>query len=205
MSAPADVPAGGDGPRIVPLAPGEWDDFLIRLVAAFGGPDHALNIFTTLGRHQQLFRPWITYGGALLTGTLPGRAREMTILRTSVRSQAEYEWTHHADAALRVGVTADELAALRRPLADHPWPADDLALLVAVDEMHDTWTLSDRTFKALHDRLGDVGTIELVLLVGQYHSVALALRSLRIEIESGGAGSANPPRRSPPEAGRRSS
>jgi 4-carboxymuconolactone decarboxylase len=186
--------AGGDGPRIAPMAPGEWDEFLTRLIGAFGGPDHALNIFTTLGRHQQLFRPWITYGGALLAGELPARVREMTILRTSVRCQAEYEWFHHAETAVQVGVSADELAALRRPLADHRWGTEDLTLLRAVDEMHDTWTLSDGTWKAVHELFGDVGAIELILLVGQYHSVALALRSLRIEIEPGETGSVNPPR-----------
>jgi 4-carboxymuconolactone decarboxylase len=186
--------AGGEGPRIVPLAPGEWSEFLVRLIDAFGGPDHALNIFTTLGRHQQLFQPWITYGGSLLAGDLPGRVREMTILRTSVRCQADYEWSHHEQTALQAGVDADELAALRRPLGDHPWDADDVALLRAVDQMHDTWTLSDGNWKAVHELFGDVGAIELIMLVGQYHAVALALRSLRIEVEPGVAGSVNPPR-----------
>lgn len=196
---------GGEGPRLAPLAAGEWDDFLIRLVDAFGGPDHALNIFTTLGRHTELFKPWVTYGGALLAGRLPGRARELTILRTSVRCQAEYEWSHHAGTAASLGVTPEELAALRRPIADHPWTTEDLALLRAVDEMHDTWTLSEGTWAAVHELFGDVGAIELILLVGQYHSVALALRALRVEIETGEAGSVNPPRRSPPGAGPRSS
>lgn len=187
-------PGQGDRPRLAPLHPEQWDDFLTRLVAAFGGPQHALNVFTTLGRHVELFKPWVRYGGALLDGTLPGRAREMVILRTSVRCQADYGWAHHAGTAASLGVTPDELAALRLPLGDHPWSADDSALLRAVDEMHDTWTLSDSTWTAVHELLGDVGTIELILLVGQYHSVALALRVLRVEIEPAGPGTATPPR-----------
>jgi len=77
----------------------------------------------------------------------------------------------------------EELSALRLPLDGHPWSAEDLALLRAVDEMHDTWALSDATWEAVHERFGDDGAIELVMLVGQYHLVALALRVLRVEDE----------------------
>ena len=171
-------------PRLAPLPQAEWGDFLERLVNASGGPDHALNIFTTLGRHPELFRRWIGFGGALLAGQLPGRLRELVILRTAVRSRADYEWAHHEETARRLGVTLDELDALRHPLADHPWPADDLVVLRAADEMHDTWTLADESWAAVHDLLGDAGSIEFVMLVGQYHLVALTLRTLRIELES---------------------
>jgi alkylhydroperoxidase family enzyme len=179
---PGPEPAGGP-PRLAPLRQDQWDEFLARLVDASGGPDHALNIFTTLGRHPELFRRWVSFGGTLLAGTLPGRDRELAILRTAVRCRAEYEWSHHAGTARRLGVTDEELAALRGPRDGHRWSADDLALLRAVDEMHDTWALSDATWAPVHERFGDAGAIELVMLVGQYHLVALALRVLRVEDE----------------------
>lgn len=172
-------------PRLAPLAQEQWDDFLARLVDASGGPDHALNVFTTLGRHPELFRRWITFGGVLLSGTLPGRDRELVILRTAVRCGADYEWSHHAGTAAALGVSDDELAALGKDLDEHPWPPDDLALLRAVDEMHDTFALSDPSWSAVHERFGDAGAIELVMLVGQYHLVALALRVLRVQVEGG--------------------
>lgn len=170
-------------PRISPLPQAEWDEFLARLVDATGGPERALNIFTTLGRHPDLFRRWVSFGGTLLAGQLEGRLRELVILRTAARTQADYEWAHHAPTATGLGVSEEELAALRRPLADHPWGADELAVLRAVDEMHDTWTLSDVTWEPVHRLLGDAVTIELVMLVGQYHLVALLLRTLRVEVE----------------------
>lgn len=175
-------PPGGP-PRLAPLGQGEWDDFLSRLVDASGGPDHALNIFTTLGRHPELFRRWVAFGGTLLAGTLPGRARELAILRTAVRCGADYEWSHHAGTAGRLGVTDEELSALKEALDAHPWSEEDRALLAAVDEMHDTWALADATWAPVHERYGDSGAIELVMLVGQYHLVALALRVLRVEDE----------------------
>ena len=170
-------------PRLAPLPQAEWDDFLGRLVDASGGPEHALNVFTTLGRHPELFRRWIGFGGALLSGRLPARTRELAILRTSVHCRAEYEWIHHVDAARAAGVTEDELAALRGPLDEYGWDADTLALLRAVDQMHETWGLDDDTWAEVHGRLGDADAVELVMLVGQYHLVALALRTLGVQPE----------------------
>ncbi|MHB8681380.1 MAG: carboxymuconolactone decarboxylase family protein [Acidimicrobiales bacterium] len=171
-------------PRITPLPAEEWDDFLSRLVDATGGPEHALNIFTTLGRHPELFRRWVTFGGALLSGELPARTRELAILRTAVNCGADYEWAHHVGAARTAGVTDDELDALRRPLAAHDWPGDDATVLAAVDELHQTWELGDESFAAVHGLLGDRLTIELVMLVGQYHLVGLCLRTLRVQDEA---------------------
>jgi alkylhydroperoxidase family enzyme len=170
-------------PRIEPLPPEEWDDLLVLLAEVAGGPEHALNIFTTLGRHPTLFRTFVGFGGSLLDGRLPARTRELSILRTAARCGAEYEWRHHAGAAAQVGVSDEEVAALRLPLDDHPWPQEDRVVLAAVDELHERWALADDSWAQVHGALGDAGTIELVMLVGQYHLVALALRTIRIAVE----------------------
>lgn len=177
------LPQAPSSPRLAPLPQEQWDDFLRRLVDASGGPAHALHVFTTLGRHPELFRRWIGFGGALLGGTLPARTREMAILRTAVHCRADYEWDHHVGAALAAGVTEDELAALRRPLGERAWDEPTALLLQAVDQMHDTWMLDDATWAALHAQLGDEQSIELVMLIGQYHLVALALRTLGVQPE----------------------
>lgn len=177
------LPPAPRQPRLAPLPEAEWDDFLRRLVDASGGPAHALHIFTTLGRHPELFRRWIGFGGALLGGLLPARTRELAILRTAVHCRAEYEWDHHVDAARAAGVTDDQLAALRRPLGEHDWDEPTSLLLHAVDQMHDIWMLDDDTWNRLHALLGDAQAIELVMLVGQYHLVALTLRTLGVQPE----------------------
>jgi alkylhydroperoxidase family enzyme len=182
MSGP-ELPPPPVAPRLTPLPKGEWDDFLTRLVDATGGPDHALNVFTTLGRHPELFRRWLGFGGTLLAGRLPARTRELAILRTSVHCRADYEWLHHVDAARTAGVTEEELVALRRPLDAHAWDGDTRTVLAAVDQMHTTWTLDDDTWVHLHALLDDASVIELVMLVGQYHLVALALRTLGVQPE----------------------
>lgn len=185
VTEPWPPPVEPGPPRIEPLARRDWDDLQVLLADVAGGPEHALNIFTTLGRHPELFRAFVGFGGALLDGRLPGRVRELSILRTAALCGADYEWHHHARAAAQAGVAAEEVAALRLPLSDHPWPEEDLVVLRAVDEMHERWALDDDAWAAVHAVLGDAGAIELVMLVGQYHLVALTLRSLRIAVEDG--------------------
>ena len=65
------------GPRLPPLPAGEWDERLTRVLEGSpGGTDEPMHIFTTLGRADpELFRRWLGFGGALLSGTLPGRLR----------------------------------------------------------------------------------------------------------------------------------
>ena len=115
-------------PRIAPLAAGEWDERLRRVLEASpGGTDEPMHIFTTLGRaNPELFRRWLGFGGALLSGTLPGRLRELVILRTASRFGGRYEWAHHLELAAAEGISGPELAALG---AEGPLEATALAAL----------------------------------------------------------------------------
>src|SRR5580658_1592194 len=102
------------GPRLPPLAAGEWDTVLTRVLEnSPGGTDEPMHIFTTLGRAQpELFRRWLGFGGALLDGTLPGRLRELVILRTAARFGGRYEWAQHIQLAEAQGITPAEIAAV---------------------------------------------------------------------------------------------
>ena len=101
------------GPRIAPLPPEEWDERLTRLLqASSGGIEEPMHIFTTLARAPELFRRWTAFGGALLFGTLPGRLRELVVLRTAARFDGPYEWAQHIELAEREGVSRAEIEAV---------------------------------------------------------------------------------------------
>ncbi|MFC4907803.1 carboxymuconolactone decarboxylase family protein [Actinomadura gamaensis] len=168
-------------PRIPPLPPEEWDDTLRAVVANLG----PLNVLTTLARHPALFAAWIGLGSKLLfEGTLDGRVREIAILRVAHQRSCEYEWVHHVPIAQLAGLKDEEIAALREAPGDHPWSAADRAVIDAVDELNADSTLSDATWAALSERLDERGLIELIMLVGQYHMVAFALNTLRVQNEN---------------------
>ncbi len=176
------------GPRLPPLPAGEWDDRLTRVLEnSPGGTDEPMHIFTTLGRADpELFRRWLGFGGALLAGTLPGRLRELVILRTATRFGGRYEWAQHIELAEAQGVAAAEIAALGDVdggLDAVAWVPLERAALRAVDETADDGAVSDATWGALAELLRESEIIELLMLIGHYLMLTTVLGSLRIQLE----------------------
>ena len=173
-------------PRIAPLPPDErvgQARELLDMASVGTGPD--ANIFATLVRAPGLYRKWIPLGGKLLNGKLPPRDREILILRTGWNCRAEYEWAQHARIALGCDITVEEVARI----ADGPrapgWSAFDATLLQAADELHASSTLTDDTWSALSERYDVAQLIEVPMLVGHYHMVAMALNSLGVQLDAG--------------------
>jgi alkylhydroperoxidase family enzyme len=176
------------GPRLPPLQAGEWDDVLTRVLQGSpGGTDEPMHIFTTLGRADpELFRRWLGFGGALLGGSLPGRLRELVILRTAARFGGRYEWAQHIELAEAQGVSAVELAALgdeRGGLDPDTWSPVERAALHAVDETAADGAVSDATWSTLADVLRESEIIELLMLIGHYMMLTTVLGSLRLQLE----------------------
>ncbi len=176
------------GPRLPPLASGEWDDVLTRVLQnSPGGTDEPMHIFTTLGRADpELFRRWLAFGGALLAGSLPGRLRELVILRTADRFGGRYEWAPHIELAAVAGVTPAEEAAVSEGGAGIDaveWSPLERAALRAVDETADEGAVTDATWAMLADLLPESALIELLMLIGHYLMLTTVLRSLQIARE----------------------
>lgn len=174
-------------PRIDPLPEAEWDDRareLLGRVAVPGGT--TTNIFTTLVRHPRLFRHWLPFGGALLTGSLPARDRELLVLRTGWRCGAGYEWGQHVPIGRDAGLTDDEIARIPAGPDAPGWSAADTALLRAADELHDDACITDATWAELAARYDTDQLVEIPMLVGQYHLVAFTLNALGVQLEGPG-------------------
>ncbi len=176
------------GPRLPPLAAGEWDERLTRVLEhSPGGTDEPMHIFTTLGRADpELFRRWLGFGGALLDGSLPGRLRELVILRTAARFGGRYEWAQHIALAEAQGVVPAEIAALGDAdgaLEVVAWVPLERAALRAVDETADEGAVSEATWDALAELLRESELIELLMLIGHYMMLTTVLGSLRLQLE----------------------
>ena len=178
-------------PRIPPLPPAQRDErteeLLRSLRADPDGPD--LNIFATLARHPRVFKRWSAFGGMLLYGgELPGRERELLILRTGWNCRADYEWGQHVPMALDAGVTEEEIQRVPAGPDDPGWSEQDATLLRAADELHWDARIGDATWSSLAATGSELQLIEICMLVGQYHLVAFTLNSLGIEREAGVVG-----------------
>jgi alkylhydroperoxidase family enzyme len=174
-------------PRIPPLPPAEWDERLTKLLSLSpGGTEEPMHIFATLARSPELFRRWIGFGGALLSGSLPARLRELVILRTAYRFDGRYEWAQHIEMGEARGVTRAEVVALggdQNDLEAGGWDDLERAALHAVDETADDGRVSDETWKALCAQLDQGEMIELLMLIGHYMMLTTVLRSLEMQLE----------------------
>ncbi len=171
-------------PRLPPVDPDHADEATRALLDRVRVASGDANIFTTLVRHPDLFRRWIAFGGALLSGALPARDRELLILRTGWNCGAEYEWAQHVLLGRAAGLTDDEIERVAGAPLDG-WPDPDRVLLRAADELHRDFEISDGTWRHLAERYDTEQLIEVPMLVGHYHLVAMTLRSLRVELDEG--------------------
>jgi len=176
--------AAGAAPRI---APGSLEDIgfvnfaLTRALGAAtgGGPP---NVFTTLARRRRLFRRWLRFAGALMPGgVLPRADSELVILRVARNCDCRYEWHHHERIARTVGLTADDVARVRRGPAAEGWSGRHALLLEAADELHAERTISQRLWQRLVGVLSEDELIELCLLVGHYEMLAMTLNALEVQ------------------------
>jgi alkylhydroperoxidase family enzyme len=142
-----------------------------------------MHIFTTLAQAPELFRRWLGFGGALLSGRLSGRVRELVILRTAYRFDGRYEWAHHIELGEAQGVTRAEIEALGGSVDSVAWNHFERAVLAAVDETADVGAVTDPTWAILASQLENGELLELLMLIAHYLMLSTVLRSLRVPLE----------------------
>src|SRR5258707_9980959 len=171
--------------RLPPLPADQWDEVVQQSLAgmlppARRNPRGAGNALATFANHPALAKAFLAFNVHLFTSTLPDRIRELAVLRVAHRRQCAYEWTHHVNMAKRLGVTDDEIEAVRRGEA-----VDDFerAVIVGVDELDEKSHLSDETWAALGTRLDDRQRMDYVFTVGCYTTLAMAFNTFGVEVE----------------------
>jgi alkylhydroperoxidase family enzyme len=147
-----------------------------------------LALFRTLAANERVLSRMLT-GGLLDRGALSLREREIVILRTCARLDSEYEWGVHVTFfADKARLTKEEIAATRSDAtATPPFAGRDALLLRLVDELVDTAHVSDALWAELAGQWTPEALVELVALVGFYHSVSFATNAFRIPNEAFGA------------------
>jgi len=181
--------------RIAPLAASEWDDdaraamrdaYSEAGLARFTGPDAppVPNVLGALLHHPALAGPFLTYNNVLLQKpTLEPRLRELMILRVAARAGCEYEWAQHVRMAARVGITPEEVEAVRSPKHD-AWTGIEADALAATDQCIDGYCIDDETWARLARVLDERQLIELCFVVGTYAALAMIFNSLGIELDA---------------------
>jgi len=167
--------------RIAPTAPD--DPIAVKYGGVPGRDGPPLNIFRTLAHEPDLFRAFSRLGGYLLRdGRLPGREREIVILRVGWRCGSEYEFGQHTVIGRAAGLTDDEIGRLARDSVGD-WSAEDAALVHLADELCASDVVADSTWRALATRWDAGQLLELLVLAGYYRLVSGLLSSAGVALE----------------------
>jgi 4-carboxymuconolactone decarboxylase len=117
--------------------------------------------------------------------TVPRKLYELAIIITARHWTAQFEWSAHHRGALQAGLSpavADAIAEGRRPTT---MPSDEAAVYNFVTELLDTKQVSDRTFQAAKDLLGERGVVDLINVMGWYGTVSMLLNVDRYPLPEG--------------------
>jgi alkylhydroperoxidase family enzyme len=171
-----------------PLPPLASD--LAHTAAAESGVPEVLanvNLFRVLLRDPGVARVMAAVIKELtLGGALDPRLKELAILRVGWRMGSVYEWSNHVPIARRVGVTDDEILAVREGPDDTRLDPAARAVLTVVDEALDQHEVAPSTLaaarSALHD---DSALMEVLVLPGLYRTIATVLQTLDVPLEEG--------------------
>ncbi|KZB88751.1 carboxymuconolactone decarboxylase family protein [Amycolatopsis regifaucium] len=174
--------------RIAPLAP-PYEAHVEEALRTWMPPGVAHDppaLFRLLQHHPDLASRMRVLGAGLLAhGELPALDREIVIARVTARCGCRYEWGVHAAVfASAVGLTPEQVEATVSGGSGHPaWSGRQRALIVAVDELHDTATVSDDAWTALAEHYPAGQLLEFLVLAGWYRTIAYVANGVLLEGE----------------------
>jgi 4-carboxymuconolactone decarboxylase len=96
---------------------------------------------------------------------------------------AQFEWLAHRNAGIRAGLSEATVRAIaegQRPSSMEP---DQEAVYNFCTEFFKTKQVSDATFRALKDQIGERGIVEVIGSAGEYEMVSLFMNVDRYPLE----------------------
>ncbi len=111
---------------------------------------------------------------------LPDKLKEMAIVITARYWAAQFEWLAHRQAAVQAGLSEDKVKAIaegRRPVK---MSADEEAVYNFITELFKTKRVSDDTFAAVRNSVGERGIVDLLASAGFYQIVSMFMNVDRL-------------------------
>jgi len=116
---------------------------------------------------------------------VPAKLRELAIIVTARHWTAQYEWYAHRRAAEQAGLKEEIIKAIadrKRPTGMQP---DEEAVYNFANELLETRNVSDATFKAVVDKFGEKGVVDIIGVMGYYQMVSMLLNVDRYPLPAG--------------------
>lgn len=147
------------------------------------GPSHITPAIATMMRHPGLYRRQMELSAQLFgSGAISPRERELVVLRVAWLCRAPNEWGEHVEVAKLCSVSTEEIERVTLGSSAAGWSDHERAILRAVEELLGDQSMSDETWSTLAQSWNDQQLIELPVLIGVYHLMALQQNSLKIRL-----------------------
>ena len=146
------------------------DDVLKGERGSMNGPYNVLLRSPEMGDLAQKYGAYLRFHSSV-----PKKLNEFAILITAKHWNSQYEWYAHHKYGLQAGLdpaVINSLATGRRP---SPMGPDEEVVYNFCAELLNTKQVSDATFKAAKDKLGERGVVDLIGVVGYYQLVSMLL------------------------------
>lgn len=143
-----------------------------------------LNVNKMVAHAENSARHFMRMGNSLLTqAKLDARLRELAILRIATLCDSRYEWYQHEILAKQVGVTEQQISAVRLDKNSPVFNDQERAVLRYTEEVTVNVKSSEESFTELSQFLSNRELVELTLTIGFYNLVARFLENTGVEIE----------------------
>jgi 4-carboxymuconolactone decarboxylase len=126
---------------------------------------------------------------------LGGRVREIAILTTARALDSDFEWAAHEAEALREGVPAEAVEAIKHERSTAGLDKADAVVIELGREIFTARAVSRETFARALAQFGRGTLVDLVALMGNYASTAAMLTAFAMQLDPG-------QRKLPPRTGR---
>ena len=113
--------------------------------------------------------------------TLPDDKRELAIITAAREFDCDYEWSAHSGLAQRAGVRDEAIQVVANRESVDSLTSDEATIISYGRELFQDHRISDATFNAAKEMLGEQGVTELTATMGYYGMLACALNAFEVE------------------------
>jgi alkylhydroperoxidase family enzyme len=165
--------------------PAEAGDFVDRVRRQRRGT--LLKLYKALLHSPPLAESWFGHMNAVRWGTaLPGRLRELIIIRIAAFHAVDYIIRQHVPALAEAdGVSVAECEALRDWRRSDRFNEAERAALAYCDSVTAEVRVADGVFEALRTHYSERQIVELTVLIATYNMHVRVIQALEIEPEAG--------------------
>jgi 4-carboxymuconolactone decarboxylase len=176
------------GDRFKPLT---WDEMTpaqhTMIEHLFAGPRAGANgPFNVLLRSPEMGDIAQQFGASMrFNQSMPRKLNEMAIIITARYWTAQYEWYAHKRAALAAGLSPAIVEAIQNGRRPSGMQKDEDAVYTFCTELLSTKHVSDATFAAAKDAVGEKGVVDLMGVMSWYQMVSMLLNVDRYPLPDG--------------------